>query len=270
MDIKRYATNAGLVVSSGPSAMFVKSERSIVQFLRAMDTHNRKKKSTNVSFLAEEMKAGRWLPTNQGIGVSESGRIIDGGHRLDAMYESGREDIVFLLVTGLSDDAQKYVDQHAKRSMADTLKLFLNQEVSHQLVATMNVIHASKQLGFRTPKRLSPDEIVDLMDEYSDDISMFSNIPQFWNLPSPVCAAILISFHDRKDEKIFDFATEVVTGEMIAKGDPSYALRNYIVASRGYSSGGSTVQKERFQKTRAAIMAHVKGRRLTKLYAVNE
>ena len=250
--------------------MFVKSEKTLVQLLRSMDTHNRKKKPTNVTFLSEEMKSGRWLPTNQGIGVSENGRIIDGGHRLEAMHESGREDIVFLLVVGLSDDSQKYVDQHAKRSMADTLKLFLNKEVSHQLVATMNVIHASKQLGFRTPKRLSPDEIVEMMDLFSDDISMFSNIPQFWNLPSPVAAAILISYHKTHDPSIYEFATQVVNGEMIAKGDPSYALRNYIIASRGFSSGGSTVQRERFQKTRAAILAHVRGRKLTKLYAVNE
>lgn len=51
--------------------------------------NNRHLDERTVLKYAQDMKAGHWLTTNQGIGFDKNGNLVDGRHRLWAVYRSG-------------------------------------------------------------------------------------------------------------------------------------------------------------------------------------
>lgn len=261
LDISKVATRSK---NTCLKACFVETSQVLVDLLLAMNTHNRKIKPGNVSAIVDDLKNDRWRPTNQGIGVSDSGVIIDGGHRLEALRQAGYPPVDILLVTGLPMDSQKYVDQHSKRSMADTLKLFLDMDVSTHVVAVINILHASKT-GWGT-KRIGPDETIEILEEYSESINILMRIPRVTSLASPYIAGLVASHHKTKNDKIIEFAKSVIDGEMLSKGNPAYLLREWIVKMKG-AHGGRPLQQERFLKTMSAINAFIEGRSLLKLVA---
>ena len=79
---------------------------------------NRNKRGWWVSGLANMMKRGEWITTHQGVAFDESGKLIDGQHRLEAIVEAEMT-IPMLVVTGVSNQAYKVLDNGLKRTLAD-------------------------------------------------------------------------------------------------------------------------------------------------------
>lgn len=82
------------------------------------NTDNRNKRGWWVNGLANMIKRGEWIPTHQGVAFSQSGKLIDGQHRLEAIVEANIP-VEMLVVTGVRDDAYKVLDNGIKRTMAD-------------------------------------------------------------------------------------------------------------------------------------------------------
>src|SRR4051812_47344546 len=98
------------------------------QWLR-YNNHNRAMRKSVWERYAEDMRAGRWLLTHQGVAFDEEGNLVDGQHRLRAVVESGVT--VELSVTyGVPMDRQIVVDDHAVRSHVDALKLADHSELT--------------------------------------------------------------------------------------------------------------------------------------------
>lgn len=247
------------------TAEIVIANKQIVDELRALDTHNRKKKESHIEFLRQEIRAGNWTVTNQGIGVTVSGWIADGGHRLEALALEGYPAVQLLIVRGLPDAAQKYVDQHAKRTMTDTLALFFDQSISTRVIAGINVLLKAAS-GWRGPGKFGPDVMIDEFTKKENAIQRISGIEKSSSLSAPVWAAMVETFHETKDERVITFVEQIIRGEMLQVGDPALVLRNWISSNSG-ASGGGLVQRERFEKSRNAVLAYLEERRLTKLYA---
>jgi hypothetical protein len=129
----------------------VKATRELIESLMAKDTHNRNKSRSHVEYLKREIREGKWFPTNQGIGITASGFVADGGHRIVAMWEAEawKYDVRFLLVEGLDDRAQLYVDRGRGRTMSDVLKLFYDTTVSTAVAACVNVLLRAYRAAWR-------------------------------------------------------------------------------------------------------------------------
>lgn len=84
--------------------------------------YNRDLRPSTVSGLADAIRRNEWIVSHQGIGVSKSGVVIDGQHRLSAIVEAGVT-VPILVTTGLDDDAFKVIDIGLKRSNADVLNV---------------------------------------------------------------------------------------------------------------------------------------------------
>lgn len=70
---------------------------------------------------AADMKAGRWNPDNpQPIIISDTGKVIDGQHRLHAVIISGCT-IPMYVARGASENTYKVVDSGRSRSVADRI-----------------------------------------------------------------------------------------------------------------------------------------------------
>lgn len=242
----------------------VTANKQLIDELLAKNTHNRNAKKSHVEYLRRQIREGKWVVTNQGIGVSASGWIVDGGHRLEAIAAENYPPVQFVLVRGLPDSAQKYVDAHSRRSMTDVLTLFFDQALSTQTVACLNVI--SKALrNFNDNRRHSPDELIALFEDYGRDIKLMLGVTNAARVCSPVFGAMVFVLHSTGDKRVLEFCEQVIKGELLQTGDPALTLRNWL--NSNVNQGGHTGQKERFYKTLSAVEAFLEGRRLTKLYA---
>lgn len=90
------------------------------EYLKNMKTQ-REPKAGPVKRLVATMKEGRWLLTGDPIRFDESGRLIDGGHRLTAVIQSGHA-IETVVIRGLSKKVVDFLDQFGvKRQLGQVL-----------------------------------------------------------------------------------------------------------------------------------------------------
>ena len=68
--------------------------------------------------MAAAMFRGEWITTHQGIAFTQSGRLLDGQHRLLAVQRFGRP-VEFLVFRGVPDEAFKVIDIGIKRRCED-------------------------------------------------------------------------------------------------------------------------------------------------------
>lgn len=88
------------------------------------NTHNRPVNEGDVIKWAAEMEAGLWTLNGEPIIVGESGRLLDGQHRLLALAMQPEGTLIeFLVIVGIPDEAQKTMDQGRARSLSDVLTL---------------------------------------------------------------------------------------------------------------------------------------------------
>lgn len=250
-----------------PTVEIVTANKKLIMELIAKDTHNRKKKEAHIEYLRQEIREGRWHLTNQGIGVTVSGYICDGGHRLRAIALEGFPPVQFILVRNLPDSAQKYVDQHTKRTMADTLTLFFDQNIGTRIIACVNI--SVRALHKWHSSKLSPDQVIEALQLREHAIARFYSIEKARNLPAPVCAAFVDAYHETTDERVLKFVEQVIDGHMLQVGDPALTLRNWLASGNG-PVGQGAFQRERYLKTQTAVKAFLDGRRITKLYRAEE
>lgn len=82
---------------------------------------NRNLSDSAVERYVSDMKRGTWKPNTDSIGITKSGQLIQGQHRLTAVVES--ECTVLMLVTyGYGDDVFSVLDRGRGRSFADQLR----------------------------------------------------------------------------------------------------------------------------------------------------
>jgi hypothetical protein len=231
------------------TSQIVTANKELIDELLSKNTHNRPAKGSHVKYLREQIRAGNWTLTNQGIGVSVGGWIVDGGHRLEAIRAEGYPPVEFILVRNLPDDAQKHVDTHAKRSMSDVLQLVFDENISRTSVSCVNIILTVFK-KMKAPKA-SPEEMIAGFETYAGSMRKVVEIPNAKKLAASVLGAIVHAYHVIQDERILDFTRQVISGEMIKAGDPAFALKSWLDSSR--HNAGQGMQVERFRKTLFAI-----------------
>jgi hypothetical protein len=86
------------------------------------NTGNRPIRASRVAMLGEAITRGEWMLTHQGIAIADSGRILDGQHRLLAIIKSGIA-VQLAASTGVDESAFSAIDVHDKRTNADALQM---------------------------------------------------------------------------------------------------------------------------------------------------
>lgn len=93
-------------------------QAAAIRWLEKNYAHQRTIRNRDVARYATMMREGRWKLTHQGIAFSDTGKLLDGQHRLWAIIEAGVP--VKLMVTrGLSEDSFVALDQNRVRSFSD-------------------------------------------------------------------------------------------------------------------------------------------------------
>jgi hypothetical protein len=83
---------------------------------------NRKVRVRAIDELVEALRLGDWQFNGDPVRIADSGRLLDGQHRLMAIVEANVT-VPVVLITGIPDKAQMTMDAGVKRTYADHLQL---------------------------------------------------------------------------------------------------------------------------------------------------
>lgn len=228
-------------------ANIITTTKEIVDGLLACNISNRNPRQRVVNQYRRDIENGNWHLTHQGIALSANDVLIDGQHRLLAIKEAGYPAVKILLVSGLNHDVQKYVDQQAKRTMKDVLKVVFDRQFTVQAPAiARNIVAIEKNLSTRSTS-LTPDELISKVDEYYEEIVAATTVEDINK--DYFAAAYLSGFvylmksNPDQVNNIIKFMQSVFQGEMLTKEMPAYHLRNYIATHRNIGGGNRQISR---------------------------
>lgn len=241
------------------AAHIITANQEIIDWLISLNTYNRNIKREHVKWIKQSIIENKFMLTGQGIGVSTTGCLVDGQHRLLAIKESGYPPVELLVVTGLADESQLYVDQNARRSIADVMKLAINQSVSNFMVRLAGSYLKIRENDDNTISWLSTrpslDKVVEVMTDNYETFSEFYKITQGKMRAAYVLA--LVHFGQRYNMDVAkEFAKQIVTGELLSADDVAYKMRASI---EKFGRRVSTVDAYRYMIT--ACIAYAKNDR---------
>ncbi len=235
------------------SAQIVRASKELVDELLAMNTANRSEKKGWIKTLFLEISKGQWMLTNQGIGVSKLGVLVDGQNRLKAIAQAGYPDHVkFVLVTGLDPLTQKKIDSGFKRTLSDLLAFLVGgtASVPGQVAAACSAIYAfNKSLCDGDGK---VEAIAEFLESYGDEVQAIMKGLGYRG-KSGMCAALIeYAIYAGKDKAV-DLAKKIQTGEMVWSTHPAFKVRGWLQA---HKSGGGLMIKAAREITISACVAH--------------
>lgn len=246
-------------------AEIVTMTKRIVDDLIGANIENRHVRVSVVDRYARDMLSGHWRVTNQGIGVTKDGVLIDGQHRLLALRKCNYPQIKMLIVWGLDEEAKRCVDGNLKRSARDIFALSFNTCVSKITPAILNILGRYEvDSGIYIPKckTLTVDEMYDAFEIYGDPISTIAEgLKDYTFYPAPVlAAAVFITRNDNENvSKIRRFLEVLRTGENINKEMPEFHLRNFLMSSKKMKGD---LQLERYLKSKKAMLCRISDMKL--------
>ena len=252
------------LITDKPTASFVTMTCDLVEALLALNTKNRNRRPAVVNNYQRALECNMWVPTNQGIGVSASGFLIDGQHRLEALRVAGYPPIVMLIATGLPDEAMAAVDGGANRTPRDYMQFMFDTKVSAFVSALLRTSMLARD-EFPGTMRYQPQEFALHLEKIGDSIPQLLKLEHVGKLPAAVVAALVDAHHKGYQEEVEAFSKALATGEMLERNNPALVLRNWIVSTKG-NGGGQKMMTERYRKTTRALQAWIEQRPLSKLY----
>lgn len=227
----------------------------------ANNGHNRSLTANRVRSLAAAMRSGKWAMNGETVIISETGKLLDGQHRLKAVTEFGRP-VQMLVAFGASDASFETIDTGKARSPGDILSM--------SQVSNPTAVAASAKLIWQMHHGLSlltacpPVYLLKVAERYP--------AIQYWAKKTAgmgaatitsqsVLIACLAYFENiaKKPalaQKFFDDLTE---GADLSDGSPVLALRNRLIRLR--ISGGKVETKWSLPITIKAISSFEAGRK---------
>ena len=123
-------THSGIEHSGGgiPANLDIRvvsiSSATAAQMLELHKGPNRRTSDNQVLKFQADMENGRWHFEGAPIKLSKTGKLLDGKHRLTALANTVPEmEISFVVISGLDDDAQMYMDIGQIRTVGQQLSL---------------------------------------------------------------------------------------------------------------------------------------------------
>ncbi len=101
---------------------------------------NRNLRPRRVESLARDMRNNVWSHTHEGLAFDENGRLVDGQHRLSAIVSSDRAQWLWVC-NKLEVDAALYLDDGARRSLADAAKFDNGTNIVRKAEAVARSMH---------------------------------------------------------------------------------------------------------------------------------
>lgn len=222
----------------GVSTSVVEVTPAMAQEWLNRNKDNRALRKSSVTAFARDMKRGDWVLTHQGIAFSESGRLIDGQHRLSAVVEAGVA-VKMMVTTGLPETwdstgikTMDAVDRGAARSVADQMSI-QHGIANAPLVSAAALVIAQACIYPTRLSRVTVAQTLRIVAIYGEAIAWairgMSTVKYLRN--APVLGAVAFVWVDAKRRsKVEDFYAAFVSGANLRPGSPVLELRNFLFA----------------------------------------
>lgn len=203
---------------------------------------NRKASDRVVAEYAQEMLAGRWVLSHQGLAFNSRGVLVDGGHRLRAVVLAAETnpDIVvpFLVSFNVPEEATMAMDVGKRRLPND----FLTMEGETNTTALAGVIRMAlcyDYVPYSGPEswtryRVTPAVQGDYLDkhpELRDALNEAANLRRLFKV-SAIGGFIYLAKRERPDVDVDAFLDGLRYGANLEKNDPALVLRDLMLNTR--------------------------------------
>lgn len=246
------------------------SPDTAIQWLEKYNKLNRPVKDTVVKKYAKDMREGRWLQNSaEPIIIDWDGILVDGQHRLFAVWESGCT-ISFLIVEGCDPQQRQVTDIGVSRNARDILSF---EGVS----APIGALAVVKRMldGFTGTTKLTIPEQREAYLRHQkavDWVLSTFNCRQKGLKHSAVLAPVTRAYYTADRDRLTRFLEILRTGIMDDQKEVAVILlRNYVLSQSqaGHTSGGQAAV-DLYGKAERALSAFLAGEQLTRLYAATE
>lgn len=194
------------------------------------NTSNRKPRAAHIKRLAGDMIDGRWVDNGESIKFSQSGRLLDGQHRLMAVAQCGRA-VPLRIVRGLPDHCQPTIDDGHKRTGGDVL-LMHGVSYSCEIASTVRCLLGYEATGrMLTRPTISNSEILDLYAEYpaiEHSCKIGARACKIFpkSVTPTLAAACHYLFAQINRNQADQFWMDYCEGDGLPKGDPVHTYRS--------------------------------------------
>ena len=210
--------------------------------LLATNADNRTLNLTRVTELASAIQNEEFLFNGESVKIDQSGKLIDGQHRLSAVV-AANSPLKMLLVKGLCSESAVTIDTGKKRSLSDVLHMhgvqyrvvvsaFLNLNRKLELIWA----DESKSISSFVPRLTNAQGLETYLEDSQriDSACRIASITcsKFNRTNSAVTAALAYHTQDIHPEEFKIFNESLKTGIDLEKGSPVLALRNWLLANK--------------------------------------
>lgn len=240
------------------------------EVLDTLNTHNRPLVMARVEDFARQMRAGKWLVTHQGLAFDTNGVLLDGQHRLAAVWAADVP-VQMMVTTGLPPESFATMDAGAKRTAAHVLAIQGSRE-STLIAGAVKVILSYRDamqgqgtflslLGSRTRSNSEVLAAYEAMPGLIDMAPSARQVQRVTGLASPAAVlAALYQFALAHPIATETFIHGIVTGAELGEGDPRLTLRNRAASPNLTKRAGAAAQVYTFQLLQGAFRAHLNGK----------
>lgn len=212
----------------------------IASLLLGRNLNNRNIMRMNGESIRNDILAGRWQFNGESIVISDTGMLIDGQHRCDAVVQTGRS-IPVSLVFGAKEEARYTIDIGSPKSAANFLHMKGYKDCNNMAAAIALIIQYQKDgnipKGYTRPTKT---EIVQSAEELRGIQLSTDFVGNAKALGSrSVLAFCHFVFKKRAGAVAADeFISKLIDGDGLRKGDPIYYCRERLISMRGTSIAG--------------------------------
>jgi hypothetical protein len=223
------------------STEVVKITPEIAEEWLGHNSHNRAIRNQTVEQLAGAITRGEWKLNGDAIRFARDGTLLDGQHRLWAIVEAGRP-VESLVITGLPLDTQDTMDQGAKRTLGDVLRLRGEHDWT-SLAATLAVFWRRSNGQVRNlSARPTVAQAIALFEKHPDlreAAKAGMRLNRHFRAPASVASCAWYEFTLIDPDAADIFWEKLITGAGLEEGNPILALRRYLEKSTVGAARGS-------------------------------
>ncbi len=182
-----------------------------------------------------QMRQGKWMTNGETIKVSDTGKLLDGQHRLYAIIEYGAP-VEMTITRGISESAFKTIDTGQPRRASQIAAMAGIQNANVVTPAAMVLYRLFMSAGREAS--VPPGELIlvanafPALQKWSPFIKAQGGVSP---LPPACLLAALVYFEDiaKKPRLAEDFFKGIQKGEELTSGSPILALRNSMLNAKG-------------------------------------
>ncbi len=240
------------------------------KWLMVNHDHNRRMRPMKVAEYVADMKAGRWILSDQAISFNTLGNLINGQHRLAAVHRSGVS-IRSLILWNCPDRSLFVIDGAMKRSTDDRFGM-AGKSYPNGCGATVRRLLIGMSTDTKGKASISDWRVDEFMSDHGASIAFVHTATAKFKITLASIRAVLARAKIRKvpGERLERFCEVLGTGLMGAGENAAVLLRNYIASFKQMSSGSGSMRQRLYALTESALTTFLANERITKLTPAKE